>query len=82
MGYYVGVSPTNTRQVFNVDRSPKDAVSGITVSVTGNPALDSAIYWGALLGLGYLAFSIGYEVFTGHKFLPSGRTPAAWEVFG
>jgi hypothetical protein len=53
---------------------------GITLRVTQNDALNTAIFWAFILGAGYLAFSFGYEGITGHKFLPSGRTPAAWEL--
>jgi hypothetical protein len=55
---------------------------GISVHITQNEALNKAIFWTFLLGCGYLALSFGYEGVTGHKLLPSARTPAAWEVFG
>lgn len=52
----------------------------LTVRVTGNQAIDSAIYWGFLLAAGYAVISLGYYGVTGHSLLGSGRMPAAWEV--
>lgn len=75
---YVGIGPSN--QVFNTPpRRPMDGM-GITARVTGNEALDGVLYWGFLLGCGYLAVSLGYRAVTGRKFLPKYRTLAAWEL--
>jgi hypothetical protein len=51
---------------------------GLTVHVSDNPALNSAVFWLVVLGLGYAGLSLGYYTFTGHSLLGSGRMPAAW----
>jgi hypothetical protein len=53
---------------------------GISVRITQNEALNRTIFWAFLLGSAYLVVTLGYEGITGRKLLPSGRTPAAWEL--
>jgi hypothetical protein len=53
---------------------------GLALRITQNDALNTAIFWAFILGAGYLALSFGYEGITGHKLLPTTRTPAAWEL--
>jgi hypothetical protein len=55
---------------------------GITLRITDNPTVDKLLFWGFVIGAGYLALSFGYEGITGEKLLPSARTRPAWEVFG